>query len=85
MPLLELLLIVMVILLVSIRIVGPGTRLAVFRFGRLRRIAGPGVVFVVPFLERCEKVRLRDHIPEWQTFSKEALEERVRKYVLFKR
>ena len=35
-------------------------RLVVFRWGRLQRVAGPGFVFVVPFMEAATRVDLRE-------------------------
>ncbi|GAH60733.1 unnamed protein product, partial [marine sediment metagenome] len=34
-------------------------RLVIFRLGKFKRTIGPGVVFIVPLLEKSQKVDLR--------------------------
>ncbi|KAK7500054.1 hypothetical protein BaRGS_00008601 [Batillaria attramentaria] len=34
-------------------------RMVVFRWGRLHHVKGPGMVFVMPFIDRCHKVDIR--------------------------
>ncbi|HUH99179.1 MAG TPA: SPFH domain-containing protein [Anaerolineales bacterium] len=60
-----LVLIVVVILLNAIRIVPEYQRLVIFRLGRvLSRPKGPGIVFLIPIVDRPVRVDLREQIRE---------------------
>ena len=56
-------------------------RVVVFRLGQLLRIQGPGMVIVIPFIDRIVKVRL-DNIAGWRSLSQQELEEKVRQRAL---
>jgi len=77
-------LIVIVLILVifflssSLKIAHESERVVVFRLGRLCSIAGPGLVLVMPILDRGVKVDLGREIAGWQALSKEQLAERIR-------
>ncbi|XP_070189071.1 stomatin-like protein 1 isoform X2 [Littorina saxatilis] len=43
----------------AIKVVPNFERLVVFRWGRLYQTKGPGMVFVMPFVDRCHKVDIR--------------------------
>ena len=62
----------------SIRIVHEAERLAVFRMGRFLRIAGPGLVVLVPSVDRAIRIKLNEKVPGWQGLSPAELEARVR-------
>jgi regulator of protease activity HflC (stomatin/prohibitin superfamily) len=49
-----------------IKILGESKRGAVFRTGRFHRVAGPGLVLYVPFLDRLVVVDLKRTIPDWR-------------------
>jgi regulator of protease activity HflC (stomatin/prohibitin superfamily) len=57
--LLVLLVIVVFVLLASVRVVREYERLVVFRLGRLSGARGPGLILLVPYIERGLKVGLR--------------------------
>ena len=48
------------------------------RLGRFIRVAGPGLVILLPFIDRGMKVNLNEEIPGWQGLSKMELEERIK-------
>jgi regulator of protease activity HflC (stomatin/prohibitin superfamily) len=52
-------LIVIVIVLSGLKILNEYERSVVFRLGRLMQYRGPGVIFVIPFLERQVRIDLR--------------------------
>ena len=54
----------MVLLLGAIRIVQEYERLVVFRLGRCVGQRGPGVVFLIPIMDRGVKVDLREQVRE---------------------
>jgi len=44
----------------AIKRVGTKQRLAIFRMGKLERIAGPGLVVVLPLIQTCKAIDIRD-------------------------
>ena len=75
-------LIIAIILYRSIKILRENERLVVLRSGRFLKIAGPGMVLILPFIDRGVKVNLDKDIPGWQALSPMELEERMKKLVL---
>ena len=65
-------------LLSSIRVAKKSERIVIFRLGRFLNIMGPGLVLLVPILDKGVKVNLGEKIPEWQALSKEQLEEMIK-------
>ena len=57
-------------------------RLAVFRLGRYMGVKRPGLLVVIPFVDRVIKVNLNHDIPEWQGLTEHEIEERVSQLVL---
>jgi regulator of protease activity HflC (stomatin/prohibitin superfamily) len=74
-------LIIAIIAFRSIKLLKENERLVVFRAGRFLKIAGPGMVLIVPFIDRGIKVNLDKDIPGWQALSPMELEERMKKLV----
>jgi regulator of protease activity HflC (stomatin/prohibitin superfamily) len=70
------------ILAKAIKIVREDERLAIFRLGRFFTIAGPGLVLVIPIVDKSLKVNLPENIPGWQGYSKDELDEKIRTFVL---
>ncbi len=68
-------------LLGALRVLPESRRIAVFRGGALHRVAGPGLAFTVPFLERAVVVDLARRVPGWQSLSEAQVAERVRALV----
>ena len=72
-----------IILATSIKVVNEYERIAVFRLGRFVNIQGPGLVLLIPGVDKGVKVNLKEKIPGWQTLSQKELEERIKQYVLY--
>jgi regulator of protease activity HflC (stomatin/prohibitin superfamily) len=79
------LLVLMVMLLVgmialanSVMIVREDERLVVLRLGRLLRVAGPGLVLLLPSIDRGIRVSLTRKVPGWQGMTPEQIEARVK-------
>lgn len=68
--------------LAGVRVVPENRRLAVFRLGALRSVAGPGLVLLVPFIDRGVSVFLDEQVPNWRALGKDELADRVRSIVL---
>ena len=71
-----------IILAKAIKIVREDQRLAIFRLGRFFTIAGPGLVLVIPIVDKGLKVNLPENIPGWQGYSKDELDEKIRTLVM---
>ena len=80
--LLLLVIILIFILARALKIVREEQRLAIFRLGRLFTIAGPGLVLLLPVVDKGVKLNLQENIPGWQGYSKSELDEKIRAFVL---
>jgi regulator of protease activity HflC (stomatin/prohibitin superfamily) len=78
-----LLVLIIVILAASLKVVKEYERMAVFRLGRFVNIVGPGLVLLIPGVDKGVKVNVKEKIPGWQTLSQKDLEERIKQYVLY--
>jgi len=78
----ELIVIVLVLVIFflssSLKIAHESERVVVFRLGRLCSIVGPGLVLVIPILDKGVKVDLGEKIAGWRALSKEQLAEKIR-------
>ena len=54
----------------------------IFRLGRIERVVGPGLVIVIPIIDKLIKVDLSKRIPEWQGLSEKELQERIEQVVM---
>lgn len=71
----------------SIRILREYERGVVFRLGRLIRAKGPGIVFLIPFVDRMVKVSLRTipmEVPAQDVISKDNVSVKVNAVVYFR-
>jgi regulator of protease activity HflC (stomatin/prohibitin superfamily) len=85
--LLFLLFLVIVVLANSIRVVREYDRLVVFRLGRLLGERGPGLVFLIPIIDRAVKVGLRIvtlDVPPQDIITKDNVSVKVNAVVYFK-
>ena len=89
----EVVLIILVVLLVvafafaSIRVVREYERVVAFRLGRLRGALGPGLVFMLPFLDKLVRVDLRTvtlTIPPQEVITRDNVTARVNAVVMFR-
>ena len=74
--------VLVLLLIVSIRIINEQERIVVFRLGRFERIKGPGLVIIIPFVDKGVTVNLSEKIPGWETLSNEELEEKIKTLVI---
>ena len=75
------------LLVASLRVVREYERLVVFRLGRLRGSLGPGLVLMMPFLDRSVRVDLRVvtlTIPPQEVITRDNVTARVNAVVMFK-
>lgn len=81
------LLALLALVLVSLRVIREYERAVVFRLGRLRGPLGPGVMFVLPFLDKMVRVDLRVvtlTIPPQEVITRDNVTARVNAVVLFR-
>ncbi|MCS7187261.1 MAG: slipin family protein [Armatimonadetes bacterium] len=78
---------VLVLISQSIRIVQEWERGVVFRLGRFIRVTGPGIRFIIPFIERMIKVDIRVFtvdVPKQEIITKDNVTVRVNAVVYFR-
>ncbi len=66
-------LLVVTLLFLSVKVVGKHERVGIMRLGRFAGVRGPGVVWVLPFLDTVTRVNLDREIQGWQSLSAEEL------------
>ena len=68
----------------SMKILKQDERMVVFRLGRFLKVAGPGLVWLIPAIDKGTRVNLSRDFPGWQALSPTELEEKVKASVLDK-
>ena len=79
--------VVAALLIASLRVIREYERRVVFRLGRLRGALGPGLVVMLPFLDRSVRVDLRVvtlTIPPQEVITRDNVTARVNAVVMFK-
>ena len=54
--------IIIILLNLSVRTVRPTSRGLIERFGRYNRFAQPGIVFLIPFIERLVRINITENM-----------------------
>jgi regulator of protease activity HflC (stomatin/prohibitin superfamily) len=65
-------------IIISLRILREDERLVIIRLGRFFKIAGPGLVIILPFIDRGIRISLSKDFPEWRGWSKIELDEKIK-------
>jgi regulator of protease activity HflC (stomatin/prohibitin superfamily) len=71
-------------IILSLKTLREDERLVIIRLGRFFKIAGPGILVVLPWVDRGIRVNLNRDLPGWQGLSKIELEEKIKASVLSK-
>jgi regulator of protease activity HflC (stomatin/prohibitin superfamily) len=79
---LDWLFIIAILLALSIKILRGDERMVVLRLGRFLKVVGPGLVWLIPIIDKGIKVNLSKQFPGWQVVSKTELEEKIKASVL---
>ncbi len=76
----DLVLVVLAVFFVAsgLRVVNEHERLALVRLGRYIGIRGPGLVFILPAVDKAVRVDLNRDVPDWRSLTTEQLTERIR-------
>ncbi len=71
----------LVLIGLSVRVVPERERLAVVRLGRFIGARGPGVVVILPFVDKAIRINLDRDVPEWRSLSTEQLAREIERCV----
>ncbi len=66
-----------VLVLMGLRVVPETQRLAIMRLGNYLGLRGPGIVFVLPFVDRVTRLTLDRDIPGWRGLSEQEFRQAV--------
>lgn len=61
----------------SVKVVPMNQRLVVERFGRFHAVLGPGLVLLIPFVDRATVVNLDARLPGWRELTAKEVAERL--------
>ena len=70
-----------VVLYAAVRGVKPQERAVIFRLGKLEKVAGPGRVWLVPFIDKVLIFDLNEKLAGWQGMSEHERRRRVREQI----
>jgi regulator of protease activity HflC (stomatin/prohibitin superfamily) len=79
-----LIILLIIIASMSLKTLREDERLVIFRLGRFFKITGPGLVLIIPLIDRGVKINLSKEIPGWQGLSKDELDMRIKNAVMSK-
>jgi len=71
----------LVLIVLSVRIVREQERLAILRLGRFIGVRGPGLVWILPFVDKTIRITLGRDVPNWQSLSPEQLAKEVERHL----
>ena len=74
--------IVLIVVYRCIVVLQENERAVVLRLGRFLNVLGPGIIFVLPAIDKVYRVKLPTHVSDWQSLSPEQLKSRVKDLVL---
>lgn len=68
---------VLIFMVKSLLVVQENQRVVIIKLGRIERVMGPGLCFVLPFVDIAVLVNLDVHIPNWPVLSSEELNKQL--------
>ncbi len=75
-------LVAVLVVVLSVRVVVPEqATLAVLRLGRFIGTRGPGIVVILPFVEKAIRINLDRDVPNWRSLSTEQLAHEIERHV----
>jgi regulator of protease activity HflC (stomatin/prohibitin superfamily) len=69
-------------IIISLKILREDERFVIIRLGRFFKIAGPGLVIILPFIDRGIRMSLSKDFPQWREWSKTELDEKIKSKVV---
>ena len=73
-----------IIIILSLKTPREDERLVIMQLGRFFKIAGPGIVLILPWIDRGIRVDLNSDLRGWQGLSKIEFEEKIKAFVFSK-
>jgi regulator of protease activity HflC (stomatin/prohibitin superfamily) len=74
-------LVLMILIIWGARVLRENERAVISRLGFSVQIRGPGIIYVIPLMERMIRVNLDKQLPGWRGMLNKDLNQRVRKLV----
>jgi regulator of protease activity HflC (stomatin/prohibitin superfamily) len=62
----------------AIQVGKPSERLVVLRVGGFLNITGPGMVVIIPLIDRGVKINMEEKVPGWQALTEMEFRERLK-------
>jgi len=72
-------LVIMILIICGARVLRENERAVIFRLGLPVQTRGPGIIYVIPLIERMIRVNLDKQLPGWRSMLNEDLNQRVQK------
>lgn len=70
---------------VAIKTVKENERGVIFRIEKFFKVVGPGIVLVLPFVDKLVKIDLNEKIPNWYNLKENELNEKVKEIIITKK
>ncbi len=77
----SILILIVILILFGARVLRENERAVIFRLGMSLGTRGPGIIYVVPLIDRMVRVNLDKQVPGWRGMLNEDLNQRVQKLV----
>ena len=82
-PVLLILLVLIVVIPRGVVLVKESQRLVVYRHGKFNTVLGPGIVIVIPVVDKPILVNMSKHVPDWQSMNEHDICERLKMLTSF--
>lgn len=70
-----------ILILFGARVLRENERAVIFRVGMSLGTRGPGIIYVIPLIDRMVRVNLDKQVPGWRGMLKDDLNQRVEKLI----
>ena len=77
----SILIVIVILILFGARVLRDNERAVIFRLGMSMGTQGPGIIYVIPLIDRMIRVNLDKQLPGWRGLLKDDLNQRVQKLV----
>ncbi len=77
----SILIVIVILIAFGARVLREHERAVIFRLGMSLGTRGPGIIYVIPFIDRMIRVNLNKQVPGWHGILNDDLNQRVQKLV----
>jgi len=81
-PLIIVGIIILIVLSKSVNIIQENQRIVIFRLGYFIKIDGPGVVMIIPFIDKGVRINLNKYFPDWEKMDRNDLNVKIIELIL---